>query len=662
MTDEEFVAALNLGHPGLEETRALVQAGKLPEAKAAFVRHLKSREKPKHFVDWRAKPAADQRPPNASTNAADDALQLRYTVTGVPLQFKDRIDWTANPTQPFDPEWTWQFGRHGWWPALGRAYWDTGDEKYARQFVLELRSWVRDNLLPLQSDNRVGSRWRTIECGIRLAGPWQSAFAYFLSSPSFTEDDIVLMLKSMAEQAEYLFQYPTGGNWLTMEANGMGHVGVLFPEFKRAQTWRDEAVRRLYRELDAQVYPDGPQKELTTGYHYVALGNLLGLARICRFNEAPLPEDYVGKLERMWEMGMWAMMPNRTLPHVNDAWNVDVPRTLREALEYSPAREDLRWVATDGKEGTPPAHTSHFFPWSGWAAMRSGWGREDNYLFFDVGPFGMGHQHEDKLAFVIHAYGKSLLIDVGSYRYDTSKMRAYVVGPYAHNIVFVDGQAQHRRGLRETNVNVAAQTNNRWQTAPELDFCEGVYDHGFGPKNELKVTHRRQILFVKPEYWLVLDTLTPPDDAEHSYTALSHLGTEDARASGSAVQTLGSEANLHILTAGKPAAAAEIVKGQEEPHYLGWIGTHGIGNRRPIPVARFTWEAAGVTKVLYVIYPTKLGQPAPELRSIEAGDTFEGELVFADGRKDRFALDEKTWRVGRCDQTGAARQMLEVRQ
>ena len=660
MTDEGFFEALNLDYPGLEKTKQAVEAGDLQAAKAAFVKHIKSREKPKYFLDWRETPSPEKRPAKPNTRGADQALEHVYTITSVPLQFQDKIDWRANPTEPFDPEWTWQFGRHHWWPALGKAYWETGDEKYAEEFVWELRSWVRDNPMPRRVSNSVGSRWRTIECGIRLAGSWQRAFAYFLSSPSFTDEDVVMMIKSMAEQAEYLHKYPMSGNWLTMEANGMGHVGVLFPEFKRARAWREDAIERLHVELDKQVYPDGAQIELSTGYHYVSLGNFLGLARICMFNDVPLPDDYIAKLERMWAYGMWAMMPDRGLPPVNDAWGANVPRTLEQALEYFPEREDFRWIATDGREGAPPDHLSHFFPWAGWGIMRSGWGREDNYLFFDVGPFGYGHQHEDKLAFQIAAYGKRLLIDVGSYRYDTSKMRRYVVGPYAHNIVFVDGKPQKRRGLRDTYVNKEPQTNP-WHTTEALDYCEGIYDNGFGNKNELKVTHKRQILFVKPEYWVVLDTLTPEDEAEHEYAALFHLGTEEAEAKDASVRTLGDEANLHIHAIGGGEVRAEIVKGQEEPYYLGWIGTHGVGNRRPIPVARFTWKASGESKLLYVFYPTRPGESPPSFAAHTGGlsqpQPLCAQLDFADGRQDviRITVGEdgrETWRVDRLRAPG----------
>jgi hypothetical protein len=245
--------------------------------------------------------------------------------------------------------------------------------------------------------------------------------------------------------------------------------------------------------------------------------------------------------------------------------------------------------------------------------MRTGWGRGDNYLFFDGGPFGMGHQHEDKLAFQIHAHGSYLLVDPGNYMYDQSAMRAYVLGASAHNVISVDGKPQHRRGRPATNVNKAPEAS-RWESTPAYDYCEGVYADGFGGDNTLAVTHKRAVLFVKPDYWLVLDALTPPDADPHQYEALFHLGTDQAVAEGASVRTVGSAANLSITAVGADVAL-DVVRGQETPSYLGWR-SEGILDRVPCPVGRFRWSTAGVSRILWVCYPAKPGDSAPETTAI----------------------------------------------
>ena len=234
LSDEEFFGALDPGLAALAGVRAAVVKRDFPAARAAYVAYLRSLPHP-WSLDWRARPAQPEAKPN--TQAADEAMARRYTIVSVPYDFQGGdIDWTVNPTDPVNHEWIWQFSRHHWWPQLGRAYWATGDEKYAREFVYNVEDWVHDCPVPSgRVSQGAGSRWRTIECGIRMAGSWPSAFFYFLSSPSFTEGAVIDMVKSMVEHARYLTKYPTSGNWLTMECNGLYHVGALFPRVLRGR-------------------------------------------------------------------------------------------------------------------------------------------------------------------------------------------------------------------------------------------------------------------------------------------------------------------------------------------------------------------------------------------------------------------------------------------
>jgi hypothetical protein len=188
---------------------------------------------------------------------------------------------------------------------------------------------------------------------------------------------------------------------------------------------------------------------------------------------------------------------DRDAPRWNDSWGVDVMGTLSKGLALFPGRKDFQWIVTDGKEGTPPDHTSHLFPYAGQVVMRSGWEREALFLGFEAGPFGYGHQHEDKLGLVIFAYGKDLLVEGGSYAYDASKWRRYVLASEAHNVVLVDGQGQARRGqprqsyVTDKPLNLAFRSNERY------DYARGVYEEGFGKRDQRPARHTREVLFLK---------------------------------------------------------------------------------------------------------------------------------------------------------------------
>lgn len=623
ITDEEFFRALDLDRPGLEDVRDAAQAGDWKTAQEAFAVYIRRRERPIWFFDWRARLAS----PDLSydTSAADRIARNELTSVSVPYDFgpEGEIDWELNPINY--REWTWQLSRHPFWVTLGETYWATGDERYAQAFVRQMTHWVRNVPRPDDSGNpwredRTNC-WRTIECGIRMGRTWFPAFYRFLSSPSFSAEAICTMVKSMVEHARHLLQWPQSGNWLAMEANGLYHVGVMFPEFHESETWRRVAMERLYRELDAQVYPDGAQIELSSGYHQVSLRNFVWALEVGRLNGQDIPTDYVSKLERMYHYDLYMAMPDGRMPALNDGGWTEIHPLMVEAIKYFPAREDFRWAATKGQEGTPPRYDSYCFPYAGHLVMRSGWEKDARYLFFDAGPFGYGHQHEDKLNIVLYAYGKVLVTDAGNYPYDSSEWRRYVLSTRAHNTIRVDGQDQRQQGKPRQQYVVETPLPHTWINTDAFDYASAGYWEGYGPQFSARwpipaeeadraVTHYRKILFVKPDFWIVTDFLLAADDAEHEAESLFHLDVPAAEAHGHVVRSIDAEGpNLAIHVAGLTPLRTEIVCGQTEPEVQGWIPRGGPYECQPIPTAVFRTRWKGITALTYVLYPL-----APEER------------------------------------------------
>ena len=82
------------------------------------------------------------------------------------------IDWESNKYDPEEPaftrEWTYGLNRFPQWRILGQAYWQTGDEKYAREWIAQMRDWVEDNPYLLFGTGNSTLTWRTIEAGYSL--------------------------------------------------------------------------------------------------------------------------------------------------------------------------------------------------------------------------------------------------------------------------------------------------------------------------------------------------------------------------------------------------------------------------------------------------------------------------------------------------------------
>jgi hypothetical protein len=630
ISDAEFFQQLDLDHPGLDTVRAAVRSGDLAAAREAFAAHLRTRERP---VPRPPDPTARARSDEEVLAEAERVLRHVFTFVGYPpAQIGETIRWNEDPVG-YD-QWPIAFNRHSHWVTLGRAYELIGDERYAREFAAQLLSWI--DAMPVQIGERYyqgledkeGLTSLSLDAGIRMGQTWVPALYHFRRSPSFTTDALLAMAKSFYEHALYLMMpqhFRKTSNWGAMESNGLFHIGVMFPEFRASRAWRETAAERLYGELDNQVYPDGAQHELSTSYHQVSLRNFLWPLQLATLNGVDLPADYTAKLERMFDFNLGMMMPDGTLPALQDAGEVALGPIYREGYRLFPARRDLLWGATGGAEGEPPARTSWAFPYAGYLVMRSGWGEDDRYLLFDVGPYGHAHQHEDKLNLVLYAGGRAQIIDTGNYNYDASIWRQHILSSAAHNTVLVDGAGQNRRADR-SRWDADEPVPHVWRSKEAYDYAEGAYDDGYGELGRV-AAHTRRVLWVKPDYWIVTDQLTPADAAPHRYEALFHLNAPAARVEGGAVRTENAGgANLAIHFPADAPGEVRVVAGQEEP-LRGWIQhITGPGQTvRPIPVADFQQEGAGTASWLYVLYPLAAGEESP----IEA---VRGLAVETDGR------------------------------
>lgn len=613
----EFFSALDYSVQGLGDVRRHSEAGDYDAAASALLDYMRSRRTVKYFVNHWDRPPAKAVCDTSRADEILDGVAHGMLVDWYPrFRFEGPIQWDASPFK--DREWHWGLNRHDQWDILSQAYWGTGDERYARRFVEELTHWVTTRPLVTDGKHNASASWRTIEAGIRMSTSWPSAWQRFLSSPSFTPEANALYLMSLVDHARHLEKNPTGGNWLTMEMNGLLHVGVLFPEFRESAGWREKALAALDRQVDAQVYPDGMQFELATGYHRVALGNFVRPARLCELNGVALPEGYMHRLERMYDAIMLLTKPSGFLPATNDSdaaienvfgegkWADGRPDLKEAAQRYN--RPDLMYVATGGKEGAPPAQTSHAMPYAGFYVMRQGWTPDSLYLMFDAGPFGAGHQHEDKLSFEAYAFGETLLFDPGRFSYADPVFRPFALSTAAHNTALIDGQGQARRHQKPEDRRWIASEPlaNPWISEPGFDYAEGVYDEGYGPELDRSVTHRRSVLFVKNDYWVILDRFE--GSGTHDINTLFHFApgkvAADA-ATGACASSNRGRPNLLIVPSETRKVSVSVVEGRESP-CQGWISTE-YNRRVPAPVADYAYSGPVPVERAYLLYPSKPG-------------------------------------------------------
>jgi len=603
--------AVNLNGPEMQPVRVALDAHDVEGACMAFVEHMKTRTKP-------VLPHLPMTADEEMMKKADELVCRYFAYYGSkPVQWGETPQWNANP--PNYEQWTIGNNRHAYWKDLGRAYAQSGDEKYAREYVSQVVDFQKrypfligdKDLLfidgPIVSFSRINL---SLNSGARMADGWWPAYQYFLNSPSLGAAEHMWIWKGFYEHAVYLADprvFHSDSNWGSWEASGLYKCGVMMPEFKDSARWMQIAEERLKLLKNTLVYPDGSPKEISIGYHLANAGFFKGALELANVNGLPLDPELKQAVEEMYEVVMFSSRPGFGSIGFGDAiWSASgVVDAAKQVTDLFPERKDFQFFASAGEEGSPPAFASWMSPWAGWYCMRSGWTPEDRYLVLDAGPIGTSHFHADKLGIVVNIGKQMVLHETNSHAYDGSPMLDYVRGSWAHNTVIVDEKIQRSHGMRNF-FETTAPLDNRWLSNENFDFAEGTYDLGYAAPDKpmSDVTHHREILFVKPDYWIVVDTMIPRDDIEHDYCALFHLSPGELVADHTTnqVSTEWEDGAFQILPLQPNKVDLTVVKGQMEPYLLGWIPTGGQ-TKRPSPVAVYNWKALGPTTMAWALVP-----------------------------------------------------------
>ena len=576
-------------------------------------------------------------------DAAEDIIKGKLCSAGGVHEFPNgKIDWNFNPTYNGYLEWPWQLSRHHQWKCLGDCYRQTGDEKYAKCYVDQFMSWCEQVVCPKETEPYASAEdnygWRTIEAGIRMRKNWHYAFHSMYTSPNVTDHVMATYFKSIWEHAYRLSTCNTSGNWLIMELVGLAHITILYPIFKKTAEWKAYAYKRLEEELDIQIYPDGFQVELSTNYHDVVIHNYDMLMFTSDIMGEAVPSTLARKLEKLFELDIKIVCPDGRYPDLNDGGRGVLAEWCQLGARYYPYNEQIKYFATDGKEGALPDYTSVALPYAGQAYMRTGWDRKDIWLFMDAGPFGKAHQHEDKLNVLMFAYGKEVLRDSGNYAYDNSPMRRFVLSTYAHNCGLVDDLGQNRRHSRGwSNDMINQRSDMKWGFTGAIDAVEGIYDEGFGEMH-IPVTHTRKSVFFKQgingslPFAAVIDRYVSNDGKEHKFATSYQMDTQPYEVDGKIFTAdHGDGVTMSIIG----SIAPEVIVAQKEPHFIGWRKRGGANSEdfehHHAPCLQYI-EKGTEKRIVTVLYPSNNGEVAIKdvVASNDVSDT-NIKLVFADG-------------------------------
>jgi len=369
----------------------------------------------------------------------------------------------------------WELSRHHHLTQLAAAWFLTGDDAYAHRVADHLRSWWQQN--PFLS----GIHWTSgIEVGIRLINwTWIRRLLADWRPVSELFDHSELALWQIYWHQRYLATFRSRGssanNHVIAEAAGQLVASCAFPWFERSDRWRAEAAALLHRELPANTFPSGLNRELATDYHrFVAeLGVLAAVEADAAGVE--LGDQLWPLLTRMFDAAAAVVDKSERPPRQGDddegrvlvvdpsdpqRWSafLALGAALVGPTDWWPSTSaDVVSVLLGGFARVPKGETdrperrpSHFAD-AGLTLLRTVDDRPEIWCRCDGGPHGFlsiaAHAHADALSVEVRVGGVDILADPGTYCYHgEQEWRSYFRSTLAHNTVEVATQDQSSSG------------------------------------------------------------------------------------------------------------------------------------------------------------------------------------------------------------------------
>lgn len=529
-------------------------------------------------------------------------------------------------TKVGDSKIVWEPNRHQHLVTLSLAYLNTRDERYAEECFAEIDDW--NNANPVLR----GINWSSsLELAFR-AWSWVWVIHLLCASEAASGDRIGRLLWSMQVHAEFISQnlstYFSPNTHLLGEGFALFVMGLLFPEIKSSVKFREVGRSILADEMEKQVRPDGSHAEQSNYYQRYATDFFLAASILADRNGQPFSREFRARLERMCEFNMYSAWPDGSHPMTGDAdggrllpfgrRNPNDDRGLLSTAAVYFNRGDFRsrsncfheetfWLL--GRDSSTkfadlasqaPSETSKLFSDAGLAITRSDWNPDAKMAQLDGGPQGMdscGHGHADALSVLCAADGMNWLVDPGTFVYTASaEWRNHFRSTAAHNTVLVDGLGQSEPREPFKWKNTCSASIDRWATTPVLDLVAASHE-GYARLAQ-PVSHRRWLVFCKPDYWFLLDDFS--GRGKHRLDTLFHFHPA-VELSVNGHECLAVSGGSRFLISTEYPARLEVVRGSLDP-IAGWYSAD-YGSREPSSVLRSRLEADVPVRIPWLLVP-----------------------------------------------------------
>ncbi len=459
------------------------------------------------------------------------------------MELGTNYDWVTNPNTGFQ----YDINKH--WTAIADLSAIAGDIKYvweksrfsflydiirydyhynedcAPLVFAEILSWINGNPINCGPNYRCSQ-----EISLRVLN-WTFALHYYKNSAALTEEVFDKIQFAIYWQMDHVYKHinfsriAVRNNHAITETLALYLTGTLYPGFPDAIKWKGNGKAWFEKEIAYQVYKDGTFLQFSMNYHRVVVQLLTWAIVLSEKNGDPFNTIVYERAKK--SVHFLRVCMNDTdgrLPNygANDgalffmltdtAYRDYRPQlqALASALKIDAGipqlYEDVQWY---GLEQTnlavnKPVNGMYSFNDGGYYIIR-----EDAILtFIRCGNHKDRPSQADNLHLDIWHNGENILMDAGSYKYNTDEATLhYFMGTASHNTVMLDTADQMKKGSRFIWYN--------WSQCKSVSFTESSTAWHF--KGTIAafeqvspgILHTREMVKEKGSpKWIVKDSIT----------------------------------------------------------------------------------------------------------------------------------------------------------
>lgn len=402
---------------------------------------------------------------------------------------------------------------------LGADFAQNGNEEAAYVAIRDMLTFMEffeDTRLPLTSAGK------TVSSQIRMEY-WIGLFKQVANSKYMTPDVCTAFVKRYVRNIEaHCFEAETPGNGAVSNYEALLKVFEFFDLLKISSESTEDVIGYIQRMIDKLFFSDGAYGEDTTGYASGVLNGLVSMRKYMDEKGIDVPKAFDEMLLKgaIYDLMMYG--PNDELLGYGDgSLYSDQTSGDYSYLADLLGSEELRFLNSNGEEGTQPSWTSLVLPVSTYAFLQDSWNTDATKLLFNVRAGGM-HGNRDDNHINLFAFGKRLLTDAGKITYTMGEVYERQDSTISHNTVTIDDISQEKRSsvfanelLGQGTVEASALNKNFDLVSLRSEAYEDIDNY-----------HTRTVTFVKPDFFIVSDLMTPEDNAEHDYKQAWHMVPE----------------------------------------------------------------------------------------------------------------------------------------